>query len=227
MKLYCNTASIGEKQSGKTYHAIETLQENKNTLRIFINTKLEQKYYRNFRFIVNSIEEFVHYVFRDVNEKGLNNHYIYCFNPPPREKGNKTFIKFVDGVYDMIVNGTIPYPTILCVDEVRNYKGDALKSINNIALKGEGFGLLLYSVSQRVQHFPTDIRENTDCWFMSQTKDTQLEFLSQNGIIQFPDSMRRKNRDGVLYEHKFDLWDSFKDRKIYVQEPMQPLKVLQ
>lgn len=222
MKLDYHAVSVGETQSGKTYNSVSLLQENRNTLRIFVNTKHENRYYKNFRFIISSVEE-IRFILRDVNEHGLNNSYIYCYNPPIKDRGRKKFIKFIDEIFEMKRDGRIPVKTILCVDEVRNYKGDALKAINNIALMGLGFDLILYSVSQRIQHFPTDIRENTDIFMINQCPNTQLEFMVVNSIIEIPDSLCRVDKHGEPYMYKYNLWSKKKDRTIYIKQPGEPL----
>ena len=225
MKINYHTLVIGQTRSGKTFDAIKLMQSQEFTdgLKLYINTKLENKFYPNFRSVVEDMDLF-HSILTD-HYRHPKNRFVYCFNPY-----NKSLVDdLIDELFEMKRAGTLKGRVYVGIDELHQYKGKRFEPLRKLFTMGLGFDLFAVGISQRIQHVNNDARENSDIFIIKYSKDVQMEFLEQRGYITVPDQYKTPDGQGGYYMYRYELWNTTKekiDHTTYLQEPSTPLQKL-
>lgn len=190
MNLKYHSYAIGITQSGKTTSCMKLLNEQQG-IRIFFNSKLEKKWLKHSKYIVDSTHaiDLLKNVYQSPRE--YSDGIISIM--PNIDEGKKGITPILKYILKRHLNNQMLRTTVL-VDEIHIFQSSRSLDdwIERAYVMGLGLNMRMIAIAQRPQQIHQTIRNNSETIILHYTKDFDIAYLKDQGIIDFDPEFDRK-----------------------------------
>ena len=202
-KLRSHGVLLGQTQSGKTTIGLKYLAAQKDGLKLFINTKREQKWTKYFKYMIKTPEDLEH-VYSEYSSYTSD---LFLIEPDVTDGGSIDQIgELLDVILKFHQDNPQKFKTYIFIDEIQVYqsKFSRPKSFVRLWTMGLGLGIRAVAVAQRPQLINNDILYNSETWLLCHLTEADLEYLDEKGIIQYAQDKHVYNSpyDAFLQDNK-------------------------
>jgi len=184
MNLQSHAVILGYTQSGKTTTALTLLSSHKNYIKIFVNTKRENKVRKYFHFLILDADAMKE-VYEDYPR---STKYMYLIEPDVTDRSATDQIaKIFDVTLQYHQKDPTRYKTVIMIDEIQVYQSKFSKneSFARLWTMGLGLGIRAVAIAQRPQMINNDLLFNSETWIIHKQIDADMEYLKDKGVINY------------------------------------------
>ena len=183
-KLRSHGVLLGQTQSGKTTIGLKYLAAQKDGLKLFINTKREQKWRKYFKYMIKTPEDLEH-VYAEYSSYTSD---LFLIEPDVTDGGSIDQIgELLDVILKFHQDNPQKFKTYIFIDEIQVYqsKFSRTESFARLWTMGLGLGIRAVAMAQRPQLINNDILYNSETWLLCTMVDADMEYLDDKGIIKY------------------------------------------